>query len=98
MRGPARRRQPRAIRAARAARQPVVRRLAVDQKPRSGRNRVRRLRTFAAALFADDEQQPDTRLAVFAQPLCGRNLRDDRALGVARAAPVESSRALHGSE
>ena len=49
--------------AARGESQPVVGRLAVNQEPGSVRRLVRDLRAVAAALFADHEQQADTRLA-----------------------------------
>ena len=86
----ARRAQPRAIDAARRGGEPVVGRLAVDQEARSGRDDVRGRRAVAAPLLADDEQQADARLAGGAQPLGRRDLRDERALGVAGSAPVQA--------
>src|SRR5262245_20610606 len=63
--------------------QAVVRRLAVDEKTNALRCLVvGHARAIAAALFADDEQQRDARLASRSQPLGGRYLRSEDALRV----------------
>ena len=65
-------------------------RLAVDEKPAPGGHVVRQLRAVAAALFADDEQQADARLALAPQPLGGGHLRGENALRIARSAAVQT--------
>src|SRR5262245_54401289 len=81
--------EPGAVDAARGGGQPVVGGLAVDEKPRSGREEVCRLRALAAPLFADDEEQADTRFAARAQALGRRDLRDENPFRVTGAASVQ---------
>ena len=64
MRSTSRRAQLDAQHAARRQAQTAVRRLAVDEKARSARRRVRGARAVAPALFADDKEEADARLAV----------------------------------
>ena len=78
--------QPHAEDATRSRREPTVGRLAVDQEPATVGNRIRRRRTVAASLLADDKQQPDTSLPRPSQPLSRRDLRRQDPFGVARAA------------
>ena len=70
--------QPQAQDAARRDAEPVVGRLAVDQEPGLPRRGIRGRGAVAAPFLADDEQQPDARLAGRTQPLGGGNLRDER--------------------
>ncbi len=79
--------QPHTKQATRCSAEAVVGRLAVDQVA----NAIRRLlvgdaRAVAAALLADDEEQPDACLASTAQPIGRRDLGRENALRVARAA------------
>src|SRR5881628_1610470 len=77
--------------AARRETEAVVGRLSVDQvlPVRTGGRLVRDLRTITPALFADDEEKPDARLAITPQLLGRGNLRRQNALGVAGAATVQ---------
>ena len=76
--------------AARGEAEPVVGRLAVDQKPAAaGAASFAAARAVAAALLADDEHQADARFAVAPQAIGRRDLRRQNALRIARAAPVQ---------
>src|SRR5215469_196360 len=70
--------------------QAAFRRLAVDQEPCTLRQLVREFRAVAAALFADDEEQSDTRLAIAPQPPGSRDLCGKNAFRVARPASVKA--------
>ena len=87
VRGAARRHQLHAQDAAGGDAEPVVGGLAVDQVAHARRRAlVGDAGAVAAALFADHEQQRDARFPALAQPLRGRHLRRQDALGVAHAA------------
>src|SRR5829696_2054089 len=77
--------EPETQRPAGCERQPIVGRLAIDEKVRPGRRQVRGAGAVAAALFAHHEQQADTRLARAAQPIGCRHLRGQDAFRVARS-------------
>ena len=68
----------------------------IRNRQRSGM-RVGRDRAVAAALLADDEQQPDAPLAGRPQPLGRRDLRREDALGVAGAASDQAAILDRGS-
>ena len=82
--------QPEAQDAARRETQPVVRRLAVDQKPAAATRLVGRARAVAAALLADDEHEPDARFALAPEAIGGRHLRRENPFRIAGAAPIEA--------
>src|SRR5579864_2256504 len=67
----------------------VVRRFTVDQKSGSAGERLRNLRAVAAPLFADDQEQPDAREALPAEPLERGDLGCGCALRITRSAPVQ---------
>ena len=71
---------------------PLIRNRAARSPARSPTSRA-----VAAALFADDEQQADARLAVAPQPLGRRDLRREDALGVARRRGRRGGRPRPGS-
>ena len=73
-----------------ATTQPIVGRLSVDEKPAPSRGLVRASRAVAAPLFADDEQEPDARLAFQPQPIGGGDLRGQNPFRIARAAAVQT--------
>src|SRR5580765_6794380 len=89
MRRATRRRKTHAIDAPRRRCQSIIGRLAVDQILRTPGKRVCGLRAVAAALLAGDEHQSDAPLARLSQTLSRRNLRDQNAFRVARAATVK---------
>jgi hypothetical protein len=89
MRGASGGAKPHAQNAAGRARQLAVGRLAVDEVSRLVRNRVRRSRAVAAALFADHEQHSGAPLARRPQPFARGHLRREDTLGIAGAAPVQ---------
>ena len=66
-------------------------RLAVDEKPAAVGGEVRGARPVAAALFADDEQEADARLALAPKDVGGRHLRRQDALRVAAPRPNNRS-------
>ncbi len=61
------------------------------RQPAARGSRFARFGTFAAALLADHEQQPDARLAVRPQHVGRCDLRRENPLGVARAAAVDAA-------
>src|SRR5262249_21608691 len=67
---------------ARSGAEPVVRGLAVDQKPAAIGERVGRASTVAAAFLSHNEQEPDARLAFASEAIGGSNLRRKNALRI----------------
>ena len=97
VRGAPRGHEPHAQHAARGQAEAVVGRLAVDQEPHAGRRQlVGHLGAVAAALLAHHVEQADAPLARQPQPLGGRHLRRQNALGVAHAAPEQHRRSRDG--
>src|SRR5919106_1651485 len=76
--------------AARGQTQPIVCRLAIDQKLAPVSNRICSPSAVAAPLLADDEKQADARFAVTPQPVGSSDLRGEDPLCVAGTAPVEA--------